>query len=139
LNQNYHQCWNTLFEPFHKNQKDGLNVHLHIGDHVKEVLAFCPVAIIMGDAKSNDTLTCCIPHYKQPRMSRACYTSFADCCKHDHQSVEKEDQEELSEQSSDRDSAKDKDFLAELKSILTIWYESSLFKMDFGNNIYGQF
>jgi hypothetical protein len=65
---------------------------------VKEVVAFCPVAIIMGDAKSNDTLTC-IPHYEQPRMSRACYTSFADCCKHDHECtwVEKEDQEGLSE------------------------------------------
>jgi hypothetical protein len=95
----------------------------------------------MGDAKSNDTLTCRIPHYEQPRMSRACYTSFADCCKHNHQCtwVEKEDQEELSERSSNPDSAKDKEFLAELKSVSTIRCQSSLFKMDFGSNIYGQF
>jgi hypothetical protein len=118
-----------------------LNVHLRIGDHVKEVLAFCPVCIIMNDTKSNDTLTCRIPHFKHPRMSWACYTSFADCCKHDHQCtlVEKEDQEELSERSSNPDSAKDNEFLAKLKSVSTIRCESSLFKMDFGSNIYGQF
>jgi hypothetical protein len=140
-NRNYHQCWNTLFEPFYKIQKDGLNVHLRIGDHAKEVVAFFPVAIIMGDAKSNDTLTCRIPHYEQPRMSRACYTSFADCCKNDHHCtwVQKKDQEELSKRSSDPDSAKDKDFLAELKAVSTIRCELSLFKIDFGSNIYGQF
>jgi hypothetical protein len=75
---------------------------------VKEVLAFFPVAIIIGDAKSNNTLTCCIPlHYEQPKMSRTCYTSFANCFKHEHQRiwVEKEDQEELSGHSPNPDSA----------------------------------
>jgi hypothetical protein len=47
--------------------------------------------------------------------------------------------EELSDRLSNPDSAKDNEFLAELKSVSTIWCESSLFKMDFGSNIYGQF
>jgi hypothetical protein len=141
--RNYHRCWNTLFEEFYKiqNQKEGMNVLLRIGNHVIEVQAFFPVAIIMGDAKSNDTLTCRVPNDDQPRMSRACYTSFTDCCKHDHLCVwvEKEDQEELLKQSAESELAQDKDLLSDLKCVSTIHCESLIFHMDFGNNKYGQF
>jgi hypothetical protein len=122
-------------------QKKGLNVLLCIGEHLKEVNAYFPVAMIIGDAKSNDALTCRVPHYEQPRMSRACYTSFEDCCNPDHKCkwVTREQQEKLSERSANPDSAKDKVFLAKLKSVSTVRCQSSLFQMDFGSNPYGQF
>jgi hypothetical protein len=139
--RNYHHCWKTLLQPLYELQKTGLKVYLRIGDHIKNVHAYIPVAMIIGDAKSNDTLTCRVPHYEQPRMSRGCYTSFADCCKHDHKCVwvKQKEQHPLSTYSGNTQSVSDRVFHAKLKKVSTVRCESSLFEMDFGSNPHGQF
>jgi hypothetical protein len=140
-NRNYHRCFHTLMKPLYELQKTGMKVLLRIGDHVKPVHAHLPVAVIIGDGKSQDTLCCRVPHYDQPRMSRACYTSFADCCKPQHKCVwvKQEEQRALSNQCAHPDSATNKELIAHLKSVSTVRCESSLFQMDFGSSLHGQF
>jgi hypothetical protein len=75
-------------------------------------------------------------------MSRACYTLFADCCKPQYKCVwvkQEEEQHDLSTLCAHPDSAKDKELIAQLKSVSTVRYASSLFQMDFGSNLHGQF
>jgi hypothetical protein len=139
--RNYHSCLRVLLQPLYALQKTGMNVFLRIGNYVKEVQGHFPVAMIIGDAKSQDALCCRVPHYDQPRMSRACYTSFSDCCKPDHKCVwvKQKHQEQLSSRCADPQSRKDPIFLAKLRSVSTVRCSSSLFEMDFGDNLYGQF
>jgi hypothetical protein len=108
-NRNYHRCFHTLMQPLYELQKTGMKVLLRIGDHIKPVHAHLPVALIIGDAKSQDTLCCRVPHYDQPRMSRACYTSFADCCKPQYKCVwvKQEEQHDLFTLCAHPDSVKD--------------------------------
>lgn len=139
--RNYHKCLDVILEPLIELQKTGMTVFLQIGDFYRKLHAYFPVALVVGDAKSNDTWCCRISHYNQPRMSRACYTPFEECNNPwvECEWVTRKEQESLQRKLLHPGSEADADLLKELRDVSTYRCWSSLFQVDFGSNPYGQF
>jgi hypothetical protein len=139
--RNYHRCWEALLDPLIQLQKEGLTVFMRIGNLLRKVKAYFPVAIIMGDAKSNDMLCCRVAHYNQARMSRACYTSFEDCNSYRKQCswVCQDEQKLLLEHCMEPGASDNEDLEMALREVSTVRCYSSLFSMDFGDNPNGQY
>lgn len=77
--RNYHLCLSVALESLKRVQRNGgFNTHLRLGDDVKEKMITVPVTFILGDAKSQDTLTCRYGPHNTDRMCRACHVSFQD-------------------------------------------------------------
>ena len=77
--RNYHLCLSIALESLKKVQKNGgFNTFLQLGNGVQErmILVTVPVAFVLGDAKSQDTLTCRYGPHNTERMCRACNVSF---------------------------------------------------------------
>jgi hypothetical protein len=97
--------------------------------------------VIVGDWKSSDMFTCQIAHYNQPRMSRACYTSFKDCnnsaveCKW----VTREEQRSLQEKLLRGDAENNESLMQHLRDVSTYRCWSKMVELDFGSNPNGQF
>jgi hypothetical protein len=139
--RNYHLCTDFIFEELVELQRTGMTVFLQIGDYVVKRHAFFPISIFVGDGKAADNFCCRIAHYNQPRMSRACYTSFKDCNNAEVkcQWVLRKDQQELQRRLL-QDDAKNEDELKEqLRDVSTYRCWSSMFRLDFGSNPHGQF
>jgi hypothetical protein len=102
-------------------QQMGMTVFLQIGNYVVKRHAFFPVSILVGDGKSADNLCCQIAHYNQPRMSRACYTSFEDCNNAEVkcQCVLRKDQEELQRRLLQDDTETDDKLKEQLQDVST--------------------
>jgi hypothetical protein len=139
--RNYHRCWFALFNPFIQLQKEGMTVYMRIGDMLRKVKAYFPIAVITGNAKSNDMLCCRVAHYNQARMSRACYTSFDEC--NDYQKrcewVRQDEQKLLLEHCMEAGASDDEDLEMALREVSTVRCYSSLFLLDFGDNPHGQY
>ena len=77
--RNYHLCLSVALESLKRVQKNGgMNTYLRLGDDVKQRMITVPVAFILGDAKSQDTLTCRYGPHNTDRMCRACHVSFQE-------------------------------------------------------------
>ena len=75
--QNYHLCLSIALESLKKVQKNGgFNTLLQLGNDVQERMITVPIAFVLGDAKSQDTLTCRYGPHNTERMCRACNVSF---------------------------------------------------------------
>jgi hypothetical protein len=139
--RNYHRCLDFILEELIELQKTGMPVFLQIGNHYVKRHAYFPVSIFVGDSKSSDNLCCRISHYNQPRMSRACYTSFKECANTNIRChwVYREDQQKLQKQLLDDDAEENEDLLQEIRDVSTYRCWSSMFQLDFGANPHGQF
>ena len=75
--RNYHACLSACLESLEVlMNKDGIVMYLTLGGNAQRVRIRFSLAMFMGDGKSSDVLCCRMTHYKQPRTSRACYTTF---------------------------------------------------------------
>ena len=75
--RNYHMCLSVALESLKRVQRNGGFVtHLRLGNDVRKRMITVPVAFILGDAKSQDTLTCRYGPHNTDRMCRACHVSF---------------------------------------------------------------
>ena len=77
--RNYHKCLSYALESLKIIQRNGgFNTFLRLGDDVQERMITVPVAFVLGDAKSQDTLTCRYGPHNTERMCRACHVSFQE-------------------------------------------------------------
>jgi hypothetical protein len=139
--RNYHRCWSALLDPLIQLQNEGMTVYMRIGSLLRKVKAYFPVAIIIGDAKSNDMLCCRVAHYNQARMSRACYTSFDDSNNYQKRCkwVWQDEQKLLLEHCMEAGASDDEELEMALREVSTVRCYSSLFSLDFGDNPHGQY
>jgi hypothetical protein len=134
--RNYHMCTDFIFEELIELQNTGMTVFLQRS--VVKRHAYFPISIFVGDGKA---FCCWIAHYNQPRMSRACYTSFEDCNNMEVkcQWVLHKDQEELQRRLLTDGAEQDDELKDQLRNVSTYRCWSSMFQLDFGSNPHGQF
>ena len=77
--RNYHKCLAVVLQSFVETQKQKPDIFLRIGDWVKRTKPRLPLAFVIGDAKSGDTLCGRYGGHKTQRMCRACTASYAEC------------------------------------------------------------
>jgi hypothetical protein len=76
----YHACLSKILDSFSSSQQMNVRrtAYIRIGDKVKRVRVFTPLAFVIGDGKSNDTLCGRYGGHKTERMSRSCMVSYED-------------------------------------------------------------
>jgi hypothetical protein len=76
--RDYHRCLQVLLEPLREMQKNHPPLRFRRGDQIKRLRMVCPLAGIVGDNKSQDTLGGRVADYGEttPRLSRRCLTEF---------------------------------------------------------------
>ena len=76
--RDYHRCLNVILQPFKDLQRTRPLMYFRQGDQVKKLRMACVLAGVVGDNKSQDTLSCRISDYGQttPRLSRRCLTEY---------------------------------------------------------------
>jgi hypothetical protein len=81
--RNYHSCLEVLFEKLIQAQKQPIVSYLRCGEYVRLVRLICPVAYIIGDAKSADALCGRYGGHNAgiSRLCRACFVSQRDADK----------------------------------------------------------
>jgi Plavaka transposase len=77
--QNYHKCIDVALQSLVKAQEDGVHCYVRLGNEIKFWECKVPLAFILGDAKSQDTLCGRYGGQNTSRMCRACNVSFDDC------------------------------------------------------------
>jgi hypothetical protein len=140
-NRNYHKCMDVITGPLKELQETGMLVHLQIGDYCRAIHAKFPIAVFVADGKCADTLTNRISHYNQPRMSRACYTSFEQSNDPSHKCkwVLQKDQKKLQLQLLEEGASTNEELINELRQTSTYRCWSNMFLLDYGRNDNGQF
>ena len=71
-------------ESFIAAQQSGIDTWLRIGDYVKFVKLRCPLAFVIGDAKSGDMLCGRYGGYNTRRISRHCHVRLKQCNDPEH-------------------------------------------------------
>jgi hypothetical protein len=76
----YHFCMASLLEGFEEISREGIVTIVRIGNEVRKVRMILPVALILNDGKSGDTLVCRFGSYSKGTngLSRRCLCSFED-------------------------------------------------------------
>ena len=74
--RNYHQCMSAALASLKHYQKNGLSSYVRLGNEVALRDLKIPVAFILGDAKSQDTLSGRFLSRNTKRMCRACNVTF---------------------------------------------------------------
>ena len=77
---NYHECLAEVLRGLGDLERNGFVYHLRLGDRIKEVRIHCPLAFVMGDAKSGDSLCCRFGGHNSgvKRVCRSCDVEFKD-------------------------------------------------------------
>ena len=76
-NANYHECLAEVLRGLSELETKGFEYFLRLGDRVKRVRIICPLAFIIGDAKSGDTLCSRYAGYgKVGRVCRSCDVTY---------------------------------------------------------------
>jgi len=77
--RNYHKCMDVALASLKKYQKEGgITAFLRLGDEVRQRRLKIPVAFILGDAKSQDTLAGRFLSRNSKRITRACNCKFVN-------------------------------------------------------------
>jgi Plavaka transposase len=74
--RNYHSCMNVALKSLIKAQTKGVDCFVRLGNDIRYKNCLVPVAFILGDAKSQDTLCGRYGGHKCPRMCRACDVNY---------------------------------------------------------------
>jgi hypothetical protein len=83
--RNYHQCMDAALSSLKKWQRmGGVLTYLRLGSDVRKRLLKVPVAMILGDAKSQDHLCGRFGAHNTKRMCRACNVSFEESANAEH-------------------------------------------------------
>lgn len=140
--RNYHKCMSVILDPeTMKELEEGFLAPVRMGDEVRWMLVKCPVALFVGDGKSNDTLCGRYGSRKSGRVSRACNCPFSelDNPNHDCQWMRMVDAEELVQKATDPSltTEQQKPFKDALQQISTHLVNNSFFPVCFGDNKYG--
>jgi hypothetical protein len=77
--RDYHRCLEVLLRPLKDLQRDSPGMYFRRGDQIMYKRIACPLAGVLGDNKSHDTLTSRMADYGRttPRLCRRCLTEFA--------------------------------------------------------------
>jgi hypothetical protein len=82
---NYHKCLKVALQSLSETQqRGGMRTFLCLGDDVRERTVWVPLAFILGDAKSQDTITGRYGGHNCIRMCRVCYVSFEESDNPEH-------------------------------------------------------
>jgi hypothetical protein len=85
---NYHKCLSVALESFKKVQcEGGMRMFLPLGDDVRIRLLRVPLAFVVRDVKSQDTITGRYGGNNCARMCRACNDSFIELDDPEHKCV----------------------------------------------------
>lgn len=76
--RNYHQCMSAALASLKHYQKNGISTFVRLGNEVAFRELKIPVAFILGDAKSQDTLCGRFLSRNTKRMCRACNVTFGN-------------------------------------------------------------
>ena len=105
--------------------------------------------MLLGDGKRSDVLCCRMTHYKQPRTSRACYTTFDVLVQpRDPQSrrrivdckwVLQQEQQLLLHGCQEPGKEDDDKLIRDLKLVSTICCDLPMFDLCYGGSPYGQY
>ena len=77
--RNYHKCLSVVLQSFKAAQQRDMKFHLRLGSCVKHTSLLCPLAFVIGDAKSQDMLCGRFGGCKTQRMSRKCCIPHHEC------------------------------------------------------------
>ena len=123
-------------------QANGFAHEVTLGNVKQHVHLYCPVAFIMGDTKSQDSLCCRVAHYKQPRTCYACYVPFDELSSNVHKCsfVTQAEQRTLLTGCMEDGQEINEVLTADLKAVSTIrCFSEAMFGLDYGGTIEGQF
>ena len=79
-----HACLDKILESLKAIQKKGFIYRLRLGDQVKWVRIYVPVAFVINDGKSADMLCGRYGSYSGGKISRACDVDFQECNNTEH-------------------------------------------------------
>ena len=141
--RNYHSCLQVVLASLIElQQANGFAHMVTLGNVTRYVHLYCPVAFIMGDTKSQDSLCCRVAHYKQPRTCYACYVPFEELSSAVHKCsfVTQAEQRTLLTGCMEDGQETNEILLANLKKVSTIrCFSEAMFGLDYGGTIDGQF
>jgi len=141
--RNYHSCLQVVLASLiEMQQANGFDHAVTLGNVTCYVHLYCPVAFIMGDTKSQDSLCCRVAHYNQPRTCYACYVPFEELSSADHKCsfVTQAEQRTLLTGCMEEGQETNEELLANLKAVSTIrCFSEAMFGLDYGGTIDGQF
>ena len=77
--RNFHKCMDVALDSFKKCQKaGGADCFLRLGDEIQLRQCIFPLAFVLGDAKSQDTISGRYGGHNCPRMCRSCNVSMQE-------------------------------------------------------------
>ena len=141
--RNHHKIQRVILEPLVQLQKGLFQAFITIGNMARYMHVLTPVAFIIGDTLSQDTLCGRVPTYtkKVRRSHRACYCRYYDLADPHHkcQWVRQKEQHDLLKNCEDSGAEDDIVLRGRLQEVSTNRSYSSLFDVWFGVSVFGFF